>query len=101
MTAKKILTSINPLPWMRDNIYKTIMDIIQTVIAAALVTGAIFLIGVHTRLTNNEREHIEFKARLDSLEVWADETDKNFGKVYKKINEDKIELYRELWEKRK
>ena len=97
MTAKQALHRINPLPWIVDNVFKSLMGFMAVAAASGIWMLVVFFWSVPTRLTENQREHIEFKARLDSLEYWADETDRKFGMVYKKINEDKIELWEKLY----
>ena len=105
MTAKALLTKVNPLPWIIENTYKAFIGALMAIIAGGIWALVVFFWNVPARLSDNQREHLEFKARLDSLETWQDQTDKStderFGKVYKKISDDRIELYKELWEKRK
>ena len=65
-------------------------------IASGIWMLVLFFWNVPENQKQNAKDHVEFKARLDSLEYWADETDHNFGKVYKKMNENEIELYKFL-----
>ena len=101
MNARKVIGKFNPLPWIVDNVFKSLMGFMAIAAASGIWMLVLFFWNVPTRLSDNQREHKEFKARLDSLEYWADETDRNFGKVYKKINEDKIELWEKLYMKKK
>ena len=100
MTAKQLIHTLNPLPWIAENAYKTFMGALMALIAGGIWALVVFFWNVPTRLSDNQREHLEFKARLDSLERWTDETEseinKRIGQVYKKENDDMIDLYKLL-----
>ena len=94
----KKLHALNPLHWIAENIFKSLMGFMVVAIASGIWMLVLFFWNVPENQKQNAKDHVEFKARLDSLEYWADETDRRFGQVYKTINENKSELYKELWE---
>ena len=100
MNARKVISKFNPLPWIVDNVFKSLMGFMAIAAASGIWMLVLFFWNVPARLSDNQREHLEFKARLDSLEKWTDETEseinKRIGQVYKKENDDMIDLYKLL-----